>query len=208
MCSTVYEPFDVPRTDSTLYNNPLKIMPAWLMFTEFMRFVDAPQPAPQSASAQHGKEVFNAVGCALCHTPSFKTPGTPTPANPSEEIGPHSVALRGQDVNLFSDLLVHHMGATLADNIVQGNAGPDEFRTTPLWGLGTRLFFLHDGRTSDLNVAIQDHASRRFSDGGDNPSKDYRSYTYGPSEANGVVERFNDLSEADKQAVLDFLRSL
>ncbi len=100
------------------------------------------------------------------------------------------------------------MGATLADNIVQGNAGPDEFRTTPLWGLGTRLFFLHDGRTSDLNVAIQDHASRRFSDGGDNPSKDYRSYTYGPSEANGVVERFNDLSESDKQAMLDFLRSL
>ena len=207
-CSTVYEPFDVPRTDSTLYNNPLKIMPAWLMFTEFMRFVDAPQPAPQSASAQHGKDVFAAVGCALCHTPSFKTPGTAAPASPSEEIGPHSVALRGQDVNLFSDLLVHHMGATLADNIVQGNAGPDEFRTTPLWGLGTRLFFLHDGRTSDLNVAIQDHASRRFSDGGDNPSKDYRSYTYGPSEANGVVERFNDLSEADKQAVLDFLRSL
>jgi Di-haem oxidoreductase, putative peroxidase len=207
-CSTVYEPFDVPRTDPTLYNNPLKIMPAWLMFTEFMRFVDAPQPATLSASAQHGKDVFNAVGCALCHTPSFKTPGTPAPASPSEEIGPHSVALRGQEVNLFSDLLVHHMGATLADNIVQGNAGPDEFRTTPLWGLGTRLFFLHDGRTSDLKVAIQDHFSRRFSDGGDNPSKDYRSYTYGPSEANGVVERFNDLSEADKQAVLDFLRSL
>jgi Di-haem oxidoreductase, putative peroxidase len=207
-CSTVYEPFDVPRTESTLYNNPLKIMPAWLMFTQFMRFVDAPQPAPQSAGTQHGKDVFNAIGCALCHTPSFKTLGTATPAGPSEEIGPHSVALRGQDVNLFSDLLVHHMGATLADNIVQGNAGPDEFRTTPLWGLGTRLFFLHDGRTSDLNVAIQDHSSRRFSDGGDNPSKDYRSYTYGPSEANGVVERFNRLSETDKQAVLDFLRSL
>jgi len=82
-CSTVYEPFDVPRTDSTLYNNPLKIMPAWLMFTEFMRFVDAPQPAAMSASAQHGKDVFSAVGCALCHTPSFKTPGTPTPASPS-----------------------------------------------------------------------------------------------------------------------------
>ncbi len=207
-CSTVYEPFDVPRTDATLYNNPLKIMPAWLMFTEFMRFVDAPQPAAMSASAQHGKDVFNAVGCALCHTPSLKTPGTPTPASPSEEIGPHSVALRGQTVNLFSDLLVHHMGATLADNIVQGNAGPDEFRTTPLWGLGTRLFFLHDGRTSDLNVAIQDHASRRFSDGGDNPAKDFRSYTYGPSEANGVVEQFDKLPEADKQAVFDFLRSL
>ena len=186
-CNEVYEPFDIPRTDATLYNNPLKIMPAWVMFTEFMRFVDAPQPAPLSSSAQHGEELFSAVGCALCHTPSFKTQGTPNPSTPLEEIGPHSVALRGQAVNLFSDLLVHHMGATLADNITQGNAGPDEFRTTPLWGLGTRLFFLHDGRTSDLMVAVQDHFSRRFSDGGDNPSKDLHSYTYGPSEGNAVV---------------------
>jgi CxxC motif-containing protein (DUF1111 family) len=207
-CSEVYEPFDIPRTDPVLYNNPLKIMPAWLMFTEFMRFVDAPQPGPLSASAQHGKDLFSSVGCALCHNPSFKTPGTANPTTPLDEIGPHSVALRGQTVNLFSDLLVHHMGATLADNIVQGNAGPDEFRTTPLWGLGQRLFFLHDGRTSDLNVAIQDHFSRRFSDGGDNPAKDIHSYAYGPSEANAVVERFNKLSETDKQAILDFLRSL
>jgi len=207
-CNEVYEPFDIPRTEAELYNDPLKIMPAWLMFTEFMRFVDAPHPVPLSASAQHGKELFGKVGCALCHTPSFKTPGTANPSTPLEEIGPHSVALRGQTVNLFSDLLVHHMGATLADNVVQGNAGPDEFRTTPLWGLGNRLFFLHDGRTSDLMVAIQDHFSGRFSDGGDNPSKDLRSYTYGPSEANGVVDRFNTLSEEDKQAILNFLRSL
>jgi CxxC motif-containing protein (DUF1111 family) len=207
-CSEVYEPFDIPRTELDLYNNPLKIMPAWLMFTEFMRFVDAPQPAPLSASAQHGKELFSSVGCALCHTPSFKTAGMANPTAPLEEIGPHPVALRGQTANLYSDLLVHRMGATLADNIIQGNAGPDEFRTTPLWGLGQRLFFLHDGRTSDLMVAIQDHFSRRFSDGGDNPAKDWRSYTYGPSEANRVVERFNNLSESEKQAILDFLRSL
>jgi len=103
---------------------------------------------------------------------------------------------------------VHHMGATLADNIVQGNAGPDEFRTTPLWGLGQRLFFLHDGRTADLRVAIEDHFSRRFSDGGDNPSKDSYSRWYAESEANAVVERFNRLPESDKQALLDFLRSL
>jgi CxxC motif-containing protein (DUF1111 family) len=207
-CSTVYEPFDVPRTESTLYENPLKIMPAWLMFTEFMRFVDAPKPAPMSASAQHGQDLFAKVGCALCHTASFKTMGTANPASPAEEIGPHSVALRGQTVNLFSDLLLHHMGATMADNIVQGNAGPDEFRTTPLWGLGQRLFFLHDGRTSDLNVAIEDHFSPRGSDGGDNPARDSRSRTYGPSEANTVVQRFNGLPEADKQSILDFLRSL
>jgi CxxC motif-containing protein (DUF1111 family) len=86
--------------------------------------------------------------------------------------------------------------------------GPDEFRTTPLWGLGQRLFFLHNGRTNDLMLAIQDHFSRRFSDGGDNPAKDPRSYIYGPSEANAVVDRFNALSEDDKQAMLNFLRSL
>jgi CxxC motif-containing protein (DUF1111 family) len=207
-CNVVYEPFDIPRTDESFYNNPLKIMPAWLMFAEFMRFVDAPRPVPPTATAQHGKDLFSKVGCALCHTPSFQTAGTANPGNEREEIGPHSVALRGQTVNLFSDLLVHHMGSTLADNIVQGNAGPDEFRTTPLWGLGQRLFLLHDGRTTDLNVAIQDHFSRRFSDGGDNPSKDFRSYAYDPSEANAVVERFNTLSEPEKQAIFDFLRSL
>lgn len=207
-CNVAYEPFDIPRTEQELYTNPLKIMPAWLMFTVFMRFVDAPQPAPLTASASKGKQLFSTVGCALCHTPSFQTLGTTNPVTPSQEIGPQVKALRGQTVNLYSDLLVHGMGATLADNIVQGNAGPDEFRTTPLWGLGQRLFFLHDGRTSDLMVAIEDHFSRIFSDGGDNPAKDLHSFTYGPSEANAVILRFNALSETDKQSILDFLRSL
>lgn len=207
-CTYAYEPFDIPRSDAGFYENPLKIMPAWLMFTVFMRFVDAPQPIPLSTSAQHGKQLFSAVGCALCHTPSFQTLGFANPTTPGQEIGPHVAAFRGKTVNLFSDLLVHHMGATLADNIVQGNAGPDEFRTTPLWGVGQRLFFLHDGRTSDLMVAIQDHFSRAGSDGGDNPAKDQHSSSYAPSEANAVIQRFNALPEPGKQAILDFLRSL
>jgi CxxC motif-containing protein (DUF1111 family) len=207
-CNLAYEPFDVPRTGDSDYNNPLKIMPAWLMFTEFMRFVDAPQPAPMNASATRGKQLFKEIGCSMCHTPSFKTPGMANPSLPSDEIGNKTVALRGQTVNLYSDLLVHHMGSTLADNIVQGNAGPDEFRTTPLWGLGQRLFFLHDGRTQDLLVAIQDHFSFPGYDGGDNPAKDRDSSKYGFSEANGTVRRFNDLPETDKQALLDFLRTL
>jgi CxxC motif-containing protein (DUF1111 family) len=207
-CNLAYAPFDVPRTDLVLYENPLKIMPAWLMFTEFMRFLDAPQPSPLTASAKHGQDLFNDIGCALCHTPSFQTRGTVNPQTPSQEIGPHVAALRGKTVNLFSDLALHHMGATLADNVIQGQAGPDEFRTTPLWGLGQRLFFLHDGRTSDLLVAIQDHFSAAHSDGGDNPVKDSASRGYGPSEANRVVGFFNDMSERDKQSVLDFLRSL
>jgi CxxC motif-containing protein (DUF1111 family) len=134
--------------------------------------------------------------------------GTKFPQLPSQEIGPHSVALRGQTVNLYSDLLLHHMGATLADNIVQGEAGPDEFRTTPLWGLGQRLFFLHDGRTSDLLAAIRDHRSAAGSDGGDNPARDSQSRRYGPSEANAVVDIFEELEEGERQSILDFLRSL
>jgi CxxC motif-containing protein (DUF1111 family) len=207
-CLSAYTPFDVPRSEAGLYDDPLKIMPAWLMFTEFMRFIDAPQPAPLTERAKLGRELFSAVGCALCHTPSFNTPGTALPRTQSEEIGPHSVALRGKTVNLFSDLLVHHMGATLADNIVQGAAGPDEFRTTPLWGLGQRLFFLHDGRTSDLLVAVRDHRSYAGSDGGDNPSKDAQSRRYADSEANTVIDIFDALSGDDQQAILDFLRSL
>jgi hypothetical protein len=208
VCNTAYEPFDVPRTEQELYNNPLKIMPAWLMFTTFMRFVDAPQPVALTASAGRGKDLFTSIGCALCHTPSFTTRGVATPTTQAQEIGPHVVALRGKQVNLYSDLLLHHMGSGLADNIVQGNAGPDEFRTTPLWGIGQRLFFLHDGRTSDLLAAIEAHFSLPFSDGGQNPAKDNYSFTYAPSEADGVITRFTFLSEADKQSILDFLRSL
>ncbi|HTF13999.1 MAG TPA: di-heme oxidoredictase family protein, partial [Burkholderiales bacterium] len=91
--------------------------------------------------------------------------------------------------NLFSDLLVHDMGVGLADGISQGEAGPREFRTAPLWGLGQRIFFLHDGRTADLLRAIQQHSSSG-------------------SEANGVIWRFNNLRESDKQDLLNFLRSL
>jgi CxxC motif-containing protein (DUF1111 family) len=99
------------------------------------------------------------------------------------------VALRDRPVNLYSDLLVHDMGVGLADGVTQGSAGPREFRSAPLWGLGQRIFFLHDGRTSDLVEAIQQHRS----DG---------------SEANGVIRRYNDLRENQKQDLLNFLRSL
>ncbi len=71
----------------------------------------------------------------------------------------------------------------------QGQASPREFRTAPLWGLGQRIFFLHDGRTSDLSEAIQEHRSNG-------------------SEANRVVENYNRLSEREKQDILNFLRSL
>jgi len=150
-------------------------------FANFQRFLAPPTPSSDTpggaTSIARGKSQFVSVGCALCHTPTLKT-GNSTVA-----------ALRNKDVNLFSDLLVHDMGVGLADGVSQGQAGPREFRTAPLWGLGKRIFFLHDGRTSDLEVAIQAHRS----DG---------------SEANAVVRNFNNLRESQKQDLLNFLRSL
>jgi CxxC motif-containing protein (DUF1111 family) len=104
-----------------------------------------------------------------------------------------AAGLNNQMVALFSDLAVHHMGAALADNITQGTAGPDEFRTAPLWGLGQRLFFLHDGRATHANggllAAIEDHAGTG-------------------SEASGVINLFQALGAQQQQDLLNFLRSL
>jgi CxxC motif-containing protein (DUF1111 family) len=97
--------------------------------------------------------------------------------------------LSQQPVHLFSDLAVHHMGTGLADGVTQGFAGPDEFRSAPLWGLGQRIFFLHDGRTSDLMQAIAAHQSSG-------------------SEANNVIANFGNLTAAQQQDLLNFLRSL
>ncbi len=116
-----------------------------------MRFLAPPIPSPDtpggSTSIAGGQQTFANIGCALCHTPTLRTGGSTV------------AALRDQDVKLFSDLALHQMGPGLADDIRQGEANGDEFRTAPLWGLGQRLFFLHDGRTTDPIEAIQAHKS-------------------------------------------------
>jgi len=152
-------------------------------FANFQRLLAPPTPVSSfpgasSQSIGRGRSAFQSTGCAFCHTPTLHTTDTSTVA-----------ALRGQAVNLFSDLLTHDMGVGLADGISQGQAGPRDFRSAPLWGLGQRIFFLHDGRTSDLVQAIEAHQS----DG---------------SEANAVINRFNFLREDVKQDLLNFLRSL
>jgi CxxC motif-containing protein (DUF1111 family) len=190
-------PNDVPRTDTNDdlnegFDNPVHLMPDWVHFMLFMRFLDAPQPAPLTPRAQRGRDAFASVGCVACHTPQMRTAAVIK-----------SDALRDKPVNLYSDLLIHHMGANLADNIIQGAAGPDMFRTTPLWGVGQRIFFLHDGRTKDLIEAIEAHFSPAASA---NPVT--RMPALGPSEANKSIEAFRRLSSTDKQAIIDFLRSL
>ncbi len=147
-------------------------------FASFMRMLDQPKPAPPTASSVRGLAVFALAGCALCHTPSMTT-ATST----------FDPALSNVQANLFSDLLVHNMGTGLADGVSQGNANGQEFRTAPLWGLGQRVFFLHDGRTSDLVQAIRAHASSG-------------------SEANGSITLFNNMPASAQQDLLNFLRSL
>ena len=146
-------------------------------FEIVMRFLDQPTPGPSSPSTMNGATLFQNIGCAACHTPSMTTSAS------------FVSGLSNVQANLFSDLALHHMGENLADGITQGQAGPDQFRTSPLWGVGQRVFFLHDGRTSDLLNAIRQHES------------------YG-SEANQVIRNFNGLTPAEQQNVLDFLRSL
>jgi len=150
-------------------------------FAAFMRYLAPPTPSPDTpggaTSISNGSKLFSDTGCALCHTPSMKT-GKSTVA-----------ALDQKPVNLYSDIALHKMGSGLADGIEQGQAKGDEFRTAPLWGLGQRAWFLHDGRTNDLIQAIQQHSSRG-------------------SEANIVIRNYNHLTAAQQQDMLNFLRSL
>jgi len=156
-------------------------------FANFMRLLAPPAPGPVALNGQpvpatsiaNGSNLFSAIGCAVCHNPS---PGVTQPSNLVSLLGNVSV-------NAYSDIEIHHMGSGLADNIEQGSAGGDQFRTAPLWGLGQRIFLLHDGRTTDLRQAIAAHASQG-------------------SEANQVIQNFNILNNQQKQDLLNFLRSL
>jgi CxxC motif-containing protein (DUF1111 family) len=183
-CQFARTPNDITNTDGATGNETLNAIEK---FAAFMRFLAAPVPSlttPGGAtSIARGRALFGNIGCAACHTPQLTTSNT------------NVAALRNQSVKLFSDVLLHNMGPGLADDIVQGSAGPDEFRTAPLWGLGQRIFFHHDGRTTDLIEAIQAHKS--------GPSPRYQA-----SEANAVINNFNYLSEWQKQDLLNFLRSL
>jgi CxxC motif-containing protein (DUF1111 family) len=164
-------------------NSPTAGMSDVAAFAEFMRWLAPPNappngpPGQNNASVSRGQQVFAQIGCALCHTPSLETANTT------------SAALANKTVQLYSDLAIHHMGAGLADGVTQGLATGDEFRTGPLWGLGQRIYFLHDGRTADLLQTIQAHASNG-------------------SEANATVAAFGALSPQSMQDVLNFLRSL
>jgi CxxC motif-containing protein (DUF1111 family) len=154
-----------------------------VLFAEFMRLLAPPTPSTSTpggaTSIAAGAALFKSIGCATCHTPTLSST---QPSNITSSLG-------STPVNAFSDIEIHHMGKGLADNVSQGGAGGDQFRTAPLWGLGQRIFFLHDGRTTNLLTAIAAHASSG-------------------SEATQAEENFSSLSAAKQQEILNFLRSL
>ena len=142
-------------------------------FFDFMRLLGPPPRSDRSYFKQSGERVFARIGCTDCHTPALVTGESPVAALSRKQFFP------------YSDFLLHDMGA-LGDGIAQGRAGPREMRTAPLWGLGSRSLFLHDGRAKTVNDAILAH-------GGQGTTARARYY------------RLNPMSRA---ALLTFLRSL
>jgi CxxC motif-containing protein (DUF1111 family) len=146
-------------------------------FAAFMRLLAAPTPAAPTNVSTAGSNVFVNIGCSGCHIPQHTTALSPFGGQNNVTLTP------------LSDFALHDMGTGLQDQVSQGAANGRQFRSAPLWGLGQRVFFLHDGRTSNLIGAIQAHASSG-------------------SEANQVIGNFNLLPAASQQALLVYLRSL
>jgi len=162
-------------------DKPLDYSSDVVAFAVFMRLLASPVPDPavpqRDSSIARGQRVFQNIGCQACHVMTQTTAQSMLTGQSNLTFSP------------LSDFALHEMGSKLADGIAQGNAGGSEFRTAPLWGIGQRLFFLHDGRTADLYEAITAHSSTG-------------------SEANTVISQFKLLSVADQQALLNYLRSL
>jgi len=144
---------------------------------KFSQYLAPPTPIADTPSIANGRAKFISVGCVACHI-QFQTTG--------------NSSMTGQGklhYSPWSDYAVHNMGVGLRDGMSAGAAGPQDFKTSALWGIGQRIFFLHDGRTTDIYQAILDHASAG-------------------SEANAVISGFNALATSDQQDILNFLRAL
>jgi len=163
-------PFDItidPVVGAELSDDDLALA------TDFIRFLRPPPQAKVSGPATDGRELFSSIGCASCHVSSLRT-------------GPSAIgALNNVKVDAFTDLLLHDMGAGLAD-ICRGTAGPSEFRTEPLMGLRFRTHFLHDARSATLEDAIAQHGG----------------------EAAVSRDRFSGLSANQRAAVIAYLNTL
>jgi CxxC motif-containing protein (DUF1111 family) len=140
----------------------------------FQRFLGPPPRGEMTEAVIDGEAIFEEIGCSKCHIDRLATGAS--------EIE----ALSDKSVELYSDLLLHDMGAELADGVEKGPARGYEFRTTPLWGLRARNFYLHDGRTNSLEEAILLHGG----------------------EAETVIDRFLSLTQEELDSLMAFLNSL
>ncbi len=150
--------------------------------TDFQRFVAQPPQTPRGAMS--GEGVFMAVGCAICHTPTFTTANDPALED----------ALRDQVIHPYGDFLLHDMGAA-GDGIEQGAGGVRELKTPPLWGMRYRSPLWHDGRF--LEGTFEERVTDAIME-------------HGAFGSQGVpsAEAFAALPTAQKQQLLAFLDSL
>jgi len=147
----------------------------------YVRLLAPPNRGKETATVRQGESLFGQIGCESCHTPTMRT-------------GPNQIEqLANVDAAIYSDLLLHDMGPGLADNRPDGDADGREWRTAPLWGLrlvaeflGGKPFYMHDGRTSDLDEAVRMHGG----------------------EAENSAVRYAGLASAEQAAVVAFLNSL
>jgi CxxC motif-containing protein (DUF1111 family) len=141
-----------------------------------------------------GALIFTQLGCNQCHA-NNSTQKMVTIAKSSFPANQNSVA-----VQAFSDFAIHTMASgpnltniyllpCLDDQVQQGGAFGNEFRSAPLWGTATRTFFLHDGRTSNLGIAILSHACSG-------------------SEANNAANGFAGLTTQQQNQLMEYLRTL
>ncbi|MBW3555219.1 MAG: thiol oxidoreductase, partial [Gemmatimonadetes bacterium] len=148
--------------------------------TFYLQALAPPEPGEMTPVRRQGEEMFEQIGCALCHTPEMAT-------------GEHRVAaLANQPVRLYSDLLLHDMGEELSDGVQDRGASGNEWRTAPLWGLRVAadflngdLFLMHDGRARHVEEAVLLHGG----------------------EAESVRAAFLALSPEDRRAVVEFVES-
>jgi len=145
------------------------------------RYVDNP-------IVKQGEKLFYQAKCNLCHTPTLHT----KPGGVKLIDGTNMPWLGNQTIHPYSDFLLHDMGPELGDDFSQFNASGDEWRTTPLWGIGLQnvvnghTSFLHDARARNYVEAIMWH-------GGE-----------------GDVSRqlFKQMQKSERDALITFLKSL
>jgi len=153
-------------------------------FTTFMRCLKAPPRGPITAQVTTGQSTFNSIGCAVCHVGTITTSPAGTVINGGALTV--STALGDKNIHPFSDYLLHDVGT--GDGIVQngGQGTRNQVRTAPLWGMGARTRFMHDGASLTATAAIQRHGN----------------------QAATARNNFNALSAASQADVLVFLFSL